>query len=93
MSNLSIHKAALEGKSFRYPTRRSSSSGQPGLVRSILSEDPKAINSKDAVSFLTVSWPALMVGWSNTTSLGSYYVQPGNGSAVIIEFAKFRNEG
>ena len=35
MSSFSIHKAALEG--------------QPGLVRSILSEDAKAINAKDDV--------------------------------------------
>lgn len=59
MSNFSIHKAALEGarmliwlQGIRITqgaqlTRRP---GQPGLVRSILSEDPKLINAKDAVS-------------------------------------------
>ena len=40
MSSLSVHRAAQEG--------------QTGLVKSLLSQDPKLANSKDAVSIFTL---------------------------------------
>lgn len=59
MSNFSIHKAALEGtpssaaRIWECTQRQiADRTGQPGLVRSILSEDPKSINTKDAVRYL-----------------------------------------
>ncbi|WWC97125.1 hypothetical protein V866_004003 [Kwoniella sp. B9012] len=42
MSSFSIHKAALEG--------------QPGLIRSLLSEDPKLVNSKDEDGRTPLHW-------------------------------------
>ncbi|CAD6571974.1 MAG: hypothetical protein TREMPRED_000427 [Tremellales sp. Tagirdzhanova-0007] len=59
MSGLSIHKAALEG--------------QPGLIRSLLSEEPKLINAKDDDGRTPLHWVATTSSLNMTQLLLSYH--------------------
>lgn len=61
--------------------------GQPGLARSLLTEDPKLINAKDEASLpLTAShlWgfeADSPKGWADTTSLGMHDGESGDDAA------------
>ncbi|WVR03446.1 hypothetical protein IAU60_000437 [Kwoniella sp. DSM 27419] len=59
MSSFSIHKAALEG--------------QPGLVRSLLNDDPKLVNSKDDDGRTPLHWAATTSNLSITQLLLGYH--------------------
>ncbi|KAK1926194.1 putative proteolysis and peptidolysis-related protein [Papiliotrema laurentii] len=75
MSSFSIHKAALEGETIVICSEKASltiSPGQPGLVRSILSEDAKAINAKDDDGRTALHWAATTPSLSMTQLLLNY---------------------
>jgi hypothetical protein len=56
-SNLTIHRAAQEGMHTPLAHNSSSHSGQPGLIRSLLADNPKLINAKDEVCLVFLPFP------------------------------------